>query len=220
MLHHLKEKNGNIHLFDINSHAFRPYGRLISGYDFSSLINYMVSTGIPEEGNVYVASDPEMEQYEIKSLLESHFYGGMEIEIGYCNGRNSSLNGLEYHKGSEINVAVTDFVLLLGKVQDIEEQQYSVDHLEAFYVPKGTVLEMYGTTLHFSPCKVTDNGFKCIVILPKGTNTPIEKRDPVSAEDEFLFMKNKWLLAHPERTVLIERGAFPGITGPNIEVKY
>ena len=220
MLNQLKEKNTNLSFFDVNSRVFRSYGRVLSGYDFSQLTSYMEKTGIPKEGNVYVASDSEMEKFEIKRLLENHFYGGMEIEIGYCNGRNSSLNGLEYHKGSEINVAITDFVLLLGKIQDIEDQQYHVDHIEAFYVPKGTVIEMYGTTLHFSPCKVTNEGFKCVVILPKGTNTPIEKSEIISKEDEFLFMKNKWLLAHPERTVLIEKGAYPGIIGPNIEVKY
>lgn len=221
MLTSLKEKNGKLHLFDITSDAFQPYGRIISGYDFSQLVNYMeTKTGIPDEGNVYVASDSEMEQFAIKEKLEDHFYGGMEIEVGYCNGRNSTLNGLEYHKGSEINVAITDLVLLLGRVQDITDQKYSVENLEAFFVPKGTVLEMYGTTLHFSPCKVTDYGFKCIVILPKGTNTPIEKKEIVFQEDEFLFMKNKWLLAHPERTVLIEKGAFPGIIGENIEVLY
>ena len=44
----------------------------------------------------------------------------MPIQIGYCNGPNSTLNGLEYHKSSEINIAITDMVLLLGKVQEVE----------------------------------------------------------------------------------------------------
>ncbi len=31
-------------------------------------------------------------------------------------------------------------------------------------------------------------------------------------------MKNKWLVAHPERRILIERGAFAGIMGENIAI--
>ena len=46
----------------------------------------------------------------------SKSFGEMEIQIGYCNGHNSMLNALEYHKSSEINVAATDAVLLLGSI--------------------------------------------------------------------------------------------------------
>jgi len=56
--------------------------------------------------------------------------------------------------------------------------------------------------------------------LAKGTNTPIEKPASITAEDRLLFMRNKWLLAHPERKQLIEKGAYPGIIGPNIVVEY
>jgi hypothetical protein len=37
--------------------------------------------------------------------------------------------------------------------------------------------------------------------------------------DKLLFARNKWLLAHPERKPLMERGAWPGIIGNNIEIK-
>ena len=41
--------------------------------------------------------------------------------IGYCNGKNRKLNALEYHRSSEVNVAVTDMILLTGMEQDIGE---------------------------------------------------------------------------------------------------
>ena len=53
--------------------------------------------------------------------LSDGIYGQMGIQLGYCNGHNKKLNALEYHRDSEVNLAVTDLVLLLGRQQDIEE---------------------------------------------------------------------------------------------------
>lgn len=217
----LKNINSHIEIKHITDKEFLKYGKIIYEYDFSNLIGYMKSsTSIPDEGNIYMASVEGLETFEINNILEEELYGGMPIEIGYCNGRNSTLNGLEYHKGSEINVAVTDMILLLGKLQDIENNCYESKKVEAFFVPEGTAIEMYQTTLHFGPCKTYDEGFKCIVILPKGTNFPLEIKTDRKIKDELLFAKNKWLLVHPERTALIEKGAHIGIKGENIEIKY
>ncbi|HEX7065480.1 MAG TPA: DUF4867 family protein [Bacillales bacterium] len=220
LIEEIKANNPHVPVFHIEDHKFRQYGRTVKGYDFSDLISCMDRTDIPEFENTYVPSVDEMEETIVREKLEKTFYGGMKIQIGYCNGRNSSLNGLEYHKGSEINIAVTDMILLLGKVNDIHDNRYDVEKIEAFYVPRGTSLEMFQTTLHFAPCKVWKEGFKCIVVLPHGTNQPLEESmPPVRDEDELLFMKNKWLLAHPERKSLIEKGAYPGIVGENIKIE-
>ena len=42
-------------LLNVSSPEFRPYGRVISGYDVSGLMKAMESTPLPE-GVVYVAS--------------------------------------------------------------------------------------------------------------------------------------------------------------------
>lgn len=217
----LKQSNSHIEIKQITDESFLKYGKIVDEYDFIDIINYMKSsTSIPAEGNVYMASVADMESLEIKNILEEQFYGGMPIEIGYCNGRNSTLNGLEYHKGSEINIAVTDMVLLLGKLQDIDNDSYESNKIEAFFVPEGTAIEMYQTTLHFGPCKTNDEGFKCGVILPKGTNFPLDRKASGEVKDKLLFAKNKWLLVHSSRTVLIQKGAHIGIKGENIEIKY
>ena len=44
-------------LLNVSSPEFRPYGRVISGYDVSGLMKAMESTPLPE-GVVYVASVP------------------------------------------------------------------------------------------------------------------------------------------------------------------
>jgi len=225
MLEHLNEVN-DVKIYPIESDEFKSYGRIISGYDFTDLIQYMESnTTVPESGNLYVASVPEMESFGIKEKLQACFYGGLDIQIGYCNGRNSTFNGFEYHKGSEINVAITDFMLSLGHTWEIKDNHYNNDDAKVFFVKKGTVIEMYQTTLHLSPMKVTDEGYKDIVVLPKGTNTPLTEeekalRDKKDSEQVLLLQRNKWVIAHPEREPLIKQGAFAGIIGPNKELKY
>jgi len=215
----MKDLNKHIPFYHIEDSKSKHYGKVINEYDFNELETYMDSLTIPQDQNVYVASVTEMENTIIKNQLQEAFYGEMSIQIGYCNGPNSTLNGLEYHKSSEINIAITDMVLLLGKVQEVENNVFHSNDVIAFFVPKGTAVELYSTTLHFAPCKVNNEGFKTIVILPKGTNDPlstnIQKR---TKEDELLFMKNKWLIAHPEREQLINKGAHPGIKGENIKV--
>lgn len=221
ILEKLNEINASVEIKLVSSKAFKTYGRVIKSYDFRDLIDYMDNkTGIPDSGNIYVASCKDMEDLNTAGKVELELYGEMSIQVGYCNGRNSNLNALEYHKSSEINIAVTDLILLLGRVQDIVSNTYEASRLEAFYIPRGTAIELYETTLHFSPCRSYEEGFKCIVILPRGTNLPLEqhKSEYPEGEERLLFMKNKWLLAHPERTVLIERGAHGGIIGENIEI--
>jgi hypothetical protein len=217
----LKSLNQNLSFHHLEDTEFNQYGKVIPDIDIEEILAYMNDTDIPVDENIYVPSVSQMEETHLKDEIQTHLYGGMPIQIGYCNGRNSHLNGLEYHKGSEINIAITDMVLLLGRVQDITNNCYTSDSVEAFFIPKGTVVELYSTTLHFAPCKVAEEGFKAAVILPEGTNQPLEDHvEKRTAEDELLFMRNKWLLAHPERKPLINKGAYPGIKGENIEIKY
>ncbi|TXC82198.1 DUF4867 family protein [Metabacillus litoralis] len=215
----LCKQNHHLNFFHVEEETFAPFGRIISGLDIKPLTDFMSEqTLIPDEGNVYEPSIFAMEEFMIKKQIETELYGEMPIQIGYCNGRNSNLNGLEFHKGNELNIAVTDMVLLLGKVQDIKKNQYNAKDVQAFYIPMGTIIELYATTLHFAPCKTTDNGFKCIVVLPKETNLPLD--NTINQRDRLLFMKNKWLLAHPDNKRMIDRGAYPGIHGENLVVNY
>ena len=219
MNNEFSKKNSHLNIKEVNELSFREYGKIVEGYDFSEMLTYMEhETSIPEEGNTYRASVPELEAFAVHKRISKGFYGEMPIQTGYCNGRNSSLNGLEYHIGSEINVAVTDMVLLTGKLQDIVDGQYKSENVEAFFVPKGMALQLYETTLHLAPCKTDSNGFKCIVILPRGTNEPLENQKDTYG-DKLLFARNKWLLAHPERKPLMEKGAYPGIIGENLVIR-
>ena len=221
MIERLNQVN-DVKIYSVFDDEFKPYGRIVKGYDFSEIVEYMkTSTPIPEQGNIYVASVPALESFAVKDEVESVLYGGMPVQIGYCNGRNSTYNGFEYHKGSEINIAVTPFMLVLGHVWEIENNKFYVGGEKVFFVPEGTAIEMYETTLHLSPCKVTDEGFKGVVILPKGTNTPLEnKHQNGDKESVLLLQRNKWVLSHKDREPLMKQGAFPGLVGENKELHY
>ncbi|MCA0986603.1 DUF4867 family protein [Guptibacillus algicola] len=218
MIDVLKELNQHLEIESVHTNSFLPFGRVLNDFPFNEMAERMDKTVIPEEGNQYLPSIRELEEEALKGFVENRYFGGMPVQIGYCNGNNSSLGGLEFHKGSEINVAITDFVLLLGHTNDIVDNQYDVTNIKAFFVPKGTAIEMYQTTLHLAPCKVGDEGFKCTVILPEGTNTPLTEEQ--KEVDPLLFMKNKWLLAHTEHQRFMEMGAHKGIIGENITLAY
>ena len=194
--------------------AFKKYGRLVEGVDISNLTKVMESAPCPEDV-IYVASVPELEACPETAVIARSLYGGMPIQVGYCNGNNHTLNAVEYHRDSEINIPMTDAIFILGWQQDVEEDfTYDTEKLEAFYAPAGSVVEFYATTLHYAPCNGNDGGFKVIVVLPKGTNTDIEKAEGVIGEDALLFARNKWLIAHPE-SGLDKDGAFIGLKGEN-----
>ena len=195
--------------------AFRKYGQVLEGYDFTGLIKEMKHTPVPEDV-IYVPSVEELEALDIMKDLQNKGYGGLPVQIGYCNGHNKKLNAVEYHRNSEINVAVTDLVLLIGQQQDIEpDHTYDTSRIEAFLVPAGTGIEVYATTLHYAPCHVNEGGFQCVVVLPKGTNTDLTFQTGKTGEDSLMTAKNKWLIAHEDAKI---EGAFNGLKGENITI--
>ena len=89
-------------------------------------------TPCPEDV-IYVASVPELEALPVFDELVERTYGEMPVQIGYCNGKNKLLNALEYHRSSEIDVAVSDLVLMLGKRADITEDfQYDSANVDVY----------------------------------------------------------------------------------------
>lgn len=218
MIDLLRECNPTLDIKGIEDGAFSRYGKIIQGYDFSEAFDIMKHKPIPDSGNIYEALDEEMMNTALCKQLRDGFYGKAAIQIGYCNGNSDQLNALEYHKCSEIDAAVTDLVLILGDIRDMKDNILESSCTELFYVPAGTAVELYGTTLHFAPCKVTEKGFKSIIVLAQGTNLPLEHVPaPLQSEDKLLWMQNKWLIAHPD-SVPASKGAFKGITGDNIRV--
>ncbi len=216
MLEQLKAKNPNLPVFSVESEEFRSYGRVIKDLDTAQIVQ--VASGIqnPDSGASYLPQEESLAQLPIAQSIRDRYFGTLPTQIGYCWGHNQYLNATEWHTSSEVNIAVTPIVLILAHVWQLENGKIDSGAFRAFYVPKGTAVEVYATTLHFTPCEVSPEGFGCVVALPTGTNTPLEE----NAEDPLLFRKNKWIVCHEENQTLIERGVVPGITGINYLVKY
>ena len=199
----------------VTDEAFRKYGQVLEGYDFSEMVEVMKNTPWPE-GRIYVPSYDKLEACQVFKELTDRIYGGMPIQAGHCSGNNDILNALEYHRSSEVNVAGHNGqILVLGKVEDMEPgYTYDTAKAEVFYLPEGMAVEMYATTLHFAPWTAEGEGFKSVVILPKGTNEPLEVEPEKIGEDALLRAKNKWLMAHPDAQM---EGAYVGLKGENLK---
>lgn len=203
-------------IYSIEDAVFAEYGRKMTGADVKEIVEAGNKIAFPEEGSVYEPSTAAFEELPISEWIQKECFGELPTQVGYCYGHNNFLNGWEWHTSSEINIAVTDLVLILAKRSDYQNGKIDASTAKAFLLKAGDMVEIYATSLHFCPCEVDKNGFGCVVALPKGTNIPLEEK----AEDPLLFRKNKWLIAHKENEGLIGRGAVPGITGPNYEIKY
>ena len=203
-------------ILKVTDAEFKTYGKVLEGYDMTDLLKAMEHAPLPLDEVIYEPSIEELEGLKIADEMKERAYGGLEIQIGYCNGHNKKLNAVEYHRNSEINVAVTDLVLLIGHQQDIEpDHTYDTSKIEAFLVPAGTGIEVYATTLHYAPCHVNEGGFQCVVVLPKGTNTDLTFQTEKTGEDSLMTAKNKWLIAHEDAKIA---GAFNGLKGENITI--
>ena len=204
-------------IYSVYTDEFKLYGKILQNYDTQPLISAMRTIPMPESGTAYEPGIEALETCGIYAAMQNRAYGGMPIQIGMCWGYNTKLNCLEYHRGSEVNVGETDFVLLLAKEDEIEDGKLDTAKVKAFRVPAGAAVEVYGTTLHYAPCQTEKTGFRVAVVLPKGTNTEKPAFEPQSEEDIWMTARNKWLLAHPDSSEA-KTGAHIGLTGKNIDI--
>ena len=183
--------------------SFGVYGKVLEGYDFSGLLKEMGHTPCPMDEVIYVPSVEGLEALAVAKDLTESAYGGLPIQ-----------NAVEYHRSSEVDIAVNDLILLIGRQQDIEADfTYDTAKIEAFYVPAGTAVELYATTLHYAPCSAGEDGFRCVVVLPKDTNLELNFTPGKDGEDKLITARNKWLIAHEDAKI---EGAFNGLKGENI----
>lgn len=201
----------------ITDPAFRKYGRVVQGIDFSDLVEAIKSKTPLPEGVAYEPSIEALEATTAARELQRRTYGELPIEVGYCNGHNYKLNAVEYHRSSEVNVAATDAILIVGMQQDITDDfTYDTSLMEAFLVPAGMAVEIYATTLHYAPCSANEDGFQVGIVLPAGTNYPLDK-EHAGWEDALITAKNKWLIGHAEGG--LDAGAHIGLIGKNLDVR-
>jgi ureidoglycolate hydrolase len=171
---------------------------------------------MPSEGIDYVASLDSLENCAVAKEMEIRGFGAMTVQLGYVSGRARQMNGLEYHKSSEYNIPMNDVIVLLGMQQDIVDGKYDSSKCEAFLIPGGTGVELYGTTLHYAPLNVYEDGYRMICVLPRGTTAPKVEFTEKSVDDKMCLGTNKWFMAHADAPEA-KNSAYVGITGNNIK---
>lgn len=205
-------------IYSVHDKEFTPYGHVVEGLDTSELLAALARTPLPETGTGYCPEDENLQELPATVQVSEHLYGGMPVQMGWCNGRNTKLNCLEYHRDSEFNLGTEDFILLLARQEEIEEGKLDTGKVKAFRVPAGVLVEVYATTLHYAPCHTDPvRGFRVLVALPAGTNTEKPAIRPLTDEDKRLRACNKWLLAHPDSAEAAD-GAYLGLTGENLDI--
>ena len=206
-------------IYSVYDKEFAPYGKVITGMDeaVAEILDTLATTPLPS-GVEYTAEDEALRELPATIEISEHLYGGMPVQMGWCNGHNSRLNCLEYHRDSEFNLGCEDFILLVAKQYEIEDGKLDTSLVKAFRVPAGVMVECYATTLHYAPCHAdASKGFKVLIALPEGTNTDKPHIKPVNFEDTLLRARNKWLLAHPSSAEASD-GAYVGLVGENIDI--
>ena len=204
-------------ILSIYDPAFRPYGRVLTGYDTAALADTLERTPLPE-GVVYTASEPSLEALPIFADFSQSVYGGMPVQLGWCNGHNTRRHCGAHGRASGINFGTRDFILLLGLESEISGGKFDTSLVKAFRVPAGTLVEVYATTLHYAPCEAKlGQGFQVLVALPRGTNTERPRFASKTYEDTLLTACNKWLLAHAESDEA-KAGAVVALTGENLDI--
>ena len=206
-------------IYSIYDPEFKSYGQIVEGMDdtIQEILSVLVKLPLPD-GVGYVPEEPTLQDLPAAIEISEHLYGGIPVEIGWCNGHNTKLNCLEYHRDSEFNLASEDIILLLARQDEIENGVLDTGKVKAFRVPAGVMIECHATTLHFAPCHAdANNGFRMMVALPMGTNTDKPLIRNKSREDKLLWACNKWLLAHPESEEA-KQGAYIGLVGENIDI--
>jgi hypothetical protein len=213
----LRGKN-RLPVYSVCDSGFRAYGAVLDN-DFSTVERYLLEkTTIPDTRNVYVAHDDALGALPVSEQVRWAVFGGGEIQTGYCNGNTHALDALEWHACPEVNYAATDLVLMLARYADIAAGRIDSGRVRLFYLPRGTAVSLFAGTLHFAPCAVDAGGFKCLVILTRGTNLPLPERE--NRPGRLLRLQNKWMLCHRERPDLIASGAAEGIDGENLKLIY
>ena len=206
-------------IYSVFDPEFKPYGQVVTGMDdtVAELLNVLKDA--PQGPGVdYVPEYAPLQELPACVEISEHCYGGMSVQLGWCNGFNTKLNCLEYHRDSEFNLGTEDFILLLGLQSDIVDGVLDTATIKAFRAPAGVLIEVFATALHYAPCHCNgEKGFGVMVALPMGTNTEKPAITPKSPEDKLLWARNKWLLAHPESGEA-KQGAHIGLAGENIDI--
>lgn len=221
LLEKVRAANPQIPIRSVWDDAFSRYGCVREADDrlIEELGCAIAQTPIPDAGNAYVPHEPAFEKIAGLRELAFSVFGGVPVQLGYCNGRGKKMNGFEYHKCPEVNFSTTGGVLFLAREADIIDGRIDGAAAQAFFLPPMTFIELHPLTLHLAPCSITADGFRCFVMLEKGINLPFSEDMKKLNGGPLLFRCGKWMIVHVEAPAAKD-GAYVGVDGQNQSINF
>jgi hypothetical protein len=218
----LNELNPDIDMLSIEDISFLRYGRVHRDRPVELLLASLDGRKGSGPGVHRSVNDrPDACPAELAATL-GEVFGCTELQVESVQGRNTRLDALEYHKCAEVVVAGTDMVVLMGLVCDIvwPAGTFDVSRTRAFYVPRGTVYEVFPWCLHSTPVHVHEaEGFRCVVIQPRGAHAPIDFTPDPGGEGKLMRGRNTWLISYVEEPGAPGASTHRGLKGRAIELK-
>ena len=108
--------------------AFAKYGKVMSDIPVERILKEMEHTPLPEDV-IYVPSVEALEVLPDAVAVREKGFGGLPIQIGYCNGSNVKLNALEYHRSSEIQLSWRRFSYRQERQWNCMRLRYIMHHV-------------------------------------------------------------------------------------------
>ena len=78
-------------ILPVSDPAFKPYGRIVEGYDVKGILAALEKTPLPENV-VYKPREESVHAAPGAEEIGEALFGGMPFQLGYCNGHNTKLN--------------------------------------------------------------------------------------------------------------------------------
>lgn len=215
-LEEFRKANPQYKILSVDDSAFNQFG-VVYHYDVSDVEKVMNQYKIPAKGSNYIASIPDLEATDTIKKIKRDIYADMPVDAGVTIGHSDNFTAFEYHQCSETNIMLNDVVMVLAKRQTLEEHGNIDPNREAkmFYVPKGTVIELYNDSLHYAPIQVTKAGYKVIVVVIHGTNSLLPK--DVKSANPRVVKKGKFQVVHASRKDKIAQGYQVALIGKLIQ---
>ena len=218
MLEKLRQSNPGLNIYELSDPSFSIYGTVHPTVKLPKMREFLYNVE-RTENEFYVPCEEELMKLPEADQLKDDVFGQVPCQIGWYYGYGTKLNAVEYHKCSEVIYAFEACALILGQLSDIKDGKLDTGTMKIFYVPADTCVELYATTLHFSPCRAGREPVMQIVVQSKGTNTPLLKpAEGKEKENSYLLERNKWVLVHPEAAGVTAPERFTGLTGENITI--
>ena len=111
MYEKIQKLNPDIKIYRTSDKEFIPYGKVIKDVDSAPFIEAAKKAEKVENGSMYIPTFAPFEELKESKEIGIKYFGEMPTQMGYCYGYSNKLNAVEWHKSSEINVAVTPLIL-------------------------------------------------------------------------------------------------------------